>query len=51
LCKFSHGGYAWESMRGPSDIILNLSNENVVAMGFEIETKRYIKKLEGIDKK
>jgi ribosomal protein S18 acetylase RimI-like enzyme len=50
-------GEKWAMERNLIDIILNVSNENDVAiglyesMGFEIETRRYIKKLEGIDKR
>lgn len=45
-------GEQWAKERGLIDIILNVSNENKTAirlyesMGYEIETKRYIKKLE-----
>jgi ribosomal protein S18 acetylase RimI-like enzyme len=51
--KLMELGEVWAHERGLIDIILNVSNENVVAiglyesMGFEVETKRYIKKLEG----
>jgi ribosomal protein S18 acetylase RimI-like enzyme len=44
-------GEAWARERGLIDIILNVSNENEVAiglyesLGFEIETRRYIKNL------
>ena len=45
-------GEKWAMERNLIDIILNVSNENKVAirmyesMGYEIETRRYIKKLE-----
>ena len=48
-------GEAWARERGLIDIILNVSNENDIAiglyesMGFEVETRRYIKKLEAQD--
>jgi ribosomal protein S18 acetylase RimI-like enzyme len=44
-------GEKWARERGLIDIILNVSNENEVAiglyesLGFEIETRRYIKQL------
>lgn len=49
--KLMELGEQWAQERGLIDIILNVSDENEVAiglyesMGFEIETKRYIKKL------
>ena len=51
--KLMELGEEWAGERGLIDIILNVSNENEAAvrlyesMGYEIETKRYIKKLEG----
>jgi ribosomal protein S18 acetylase RimI-like enzyme len=50
-CQLMELGEQWAEDRGLIDIILNVSNENKTAirlyesMGYEIETKRYIKKL------
>lgn len=50
--KLMELGEKWARERDLIDIILNVSNENEVAirlyesMGFEIETRRYIKKLD-----
>ena len=47
-------GEKWAEERGLIDIILNVSNENEVAMrmyesmGYEIETRGYIKRLETV---
>jgi len=49
--KLMELGEDWARERGLIDVILNVSNENEVAiqlyesLGFEIETRRYIKKL------
>ena len=51
--KLMELGEEWAGERGLIDIVLNVSNDNKAAvrlyesMGYEIETKRYIKKLEG----
>ena len=51
--KLMELGEEWAQKRGLIDIILNVSSENEVAvrlyesMGYEIETKRYIKKIQG----